>query len=159
MPGHSGVKMLNEDYRDILSIFKEENVEFLLVGAYALGVHGVPRATGDIDLFVNPRRDNAEKVYKSLMRFGAPLSGITPDDFSAPDLIFQIGLPPRRIDIITSISGITFYEAFSDHITADVDGIQVPVISTMNLIKNKVESAREKDLLDVKILKKHLNIQ
>lgn len=148
--------MLNEDYRDILSIFREENVEFLLVGAYALGVHGVPRATGDIDLFVRPDNENAERVYKSLMRFGAPLTGIKPQDFNTVDLIFQIGLPPRRIDIITSISGVTFDEAFSDHITADVDGISVPVISSDAIIKNKLQSARDKDLLDVKILKKHL---
>ena len=151
--------MLNEDYRDILSIFREEKVEFILVGAFALGVHGIPRATGDIDLFIRPERENAERVYKSLMRFGAPLSGINPQDFSTADLIFQIGLPPRRIDIITSISGVTYDEAFSDHITADVDGIPVPVISTENLIRNKLESARDKDLLDVKVLKKHLKLK
>ena len=151
--------MLNEDYRDILSIFIEEKVEFILVGAYALGVHGIPRATGDIVFFIRPDAENAKRVYKSVMRFGAPLSGISPGDFSETDLIFQIGLPPRRIDIITSISGVTFDEAYSDHVTTEVDGIPVPVISSEKLIKNKLNSGRDKDLLDVKVLKKHLKLK
>ncbi len=151
--------MLNEDFRDILSIFIEEKVEFILVGAYALAVHGLPRATGDIDLLVRPESNNSIKVYNALQIFGAPMSGISAGDFCSDDLIFQIGLPPRRIDIITAISGLSFDEVYSDRVYADVDGMSIPVISSGNLIKNKLASARDKDLLDVKILKKHLNIK
>lgn len=143
--------MLNEDYRDILQIFIEERVEFLLVDAYALAVHGLPRATGDIDLFIKPDRGNSERVQ----RFGAPVTGISPEDFQSDDLIFQIGVVPRRIDIITSITGVSFDEAYSDRTITEVDGVKVPVISRGKLIKKKEASGRDKDLLDIKILKKH----
>jgi len=158
MPGLSGVRMLNEDYKDILQIFIEEKVNFLLVGAYALAAHGLPRATGDIDLFIKSDKDNSQRVYQALVRFGALVSGISKEDFQVGDLIFQIGIVPRRIDIITSITGVSFDEAFSSRIITEVNGIKVPVISLDKLIKNKEASGREKDLLDVKILKKHLKL-
>lgn len=159
MSGPSEVRMLNEDYRDILQIFIEEKVEFLLVGAYALAVHGLPRATGDIDLFIKPDKDNSDRVYRALGRFGAPLTGISREDFMSDDLIFQIGVVPRRIDIITSISGVGFDEAFRERMITEVDGIKIPVISIDKLIKNKEASGRDKDIFDVKILKKHLKQQ
>ena len=147
--------MLNEDYKDILSALSEEKVEFIIVGAYALGVHGLPRATGDIDIFVRPGRDNSIRLYNALIRFGAPMDEISRDDFQEEDVVFQIGIVPRRIDIITSIDGVTFDEAYSDRITTTVDGLMLPVISVEKLIKNKVAAGRDKDLLDVKILKGH----
>ena len=91
--------MLNPDFRDMLSSLCEEKVEFLLVGAYALAAHGHPRATGDLDIWIRVSKDNAKKVWRALARFGAPLSGVTVDDFINPENVFQIGVAPRRIDI------------------------------------------------------------
>jgi len=148
--------MLNSDYREILQIFLEEHVKFIIVGAYALGVHGMPRATGDIDIFVRADAENSRKIYQALIRFGAPVSDLTPLDFTAEGIIFQIGVVPRRVDIITSIDGISFDEAYEDKVTAEVEGLTIPVLSVESLIRNKEASGREKDILDVKILKKHL---
>jgi len=148
--------MLNSDYREILQIFLEEHVKFIIIGAYALGVHGMPRATGDIDIFVRADAENSRKIYQALIRFGAPVSDLTPLDFTAEGIIFQIGVVPRRVDIITSIDGISFDEAYEDKVTAEVEGLTIPVLSVESLIRNKEASGREKDILDVKILKKHL---
>lgn len=150
--------MLNEDYRKILQLFIEEKVEFLLVGAFALAVHGLPRATGGIELFIKPGNKNSKKVYRALSRFGAPMADISSEDFQSEDLIFQIGVVPRRIDIITSISGVSFDEAFNESVISMVDGLNIPVISISKLIKNKESTDRDKDSLDVKILKKHFNL-
>jgi len=150
--------MLNEDYREMLQLFIEEKVEFILVGAFALAVHGLPRATGDIDLFIKPGKENSKKVYRALIRFGAPMAEVSIRDFQSEDLIFQIGVVPRRIDIITSISGVSFDEAFQDSIISMVDGLNIHVISKYKLIKNKEATGRDKDALDVKILKKHLDL-
>jgi len=148
--------MLNSDYREILQIFLEEHVKFIIIGAYALGVHGMPRATGDIDIFVRADAENSRKIYQALIRFGAPVSDLTPLDFTAEGIIFQIGVVPRRVDILTSIDGISFDEAYEDKVTAEVEGLTIPVLSVESLIRNKEASGREKDILDVKILKKHL---
>lgn len=148
--------MLNRDYREILQIFIEEKVKFIVVGAYALGVHGMPRATGDIDIFVKADAENSQRIYDSLIRFGAPASELSPFDFNEDEIIFQIGVAPRRIDIITSIDGVTFDEAYEDCVTAEVEGLNIPVLSVDALIKNKEATGREKDILDVRILKKHL---
>lgn len=159
MHGLSGGMVLNEDYREMLQAFIEEKVEFMVVGAYAVGVHGIPRATGDIDLFVKADKNNSEKVFSALVRFGASVDGISPDDFEKDGIIFQIGVVPRRIDVITSIDGVGFDEAYSEVVFADIDGLNIPVISAEKLIKNKEASARDKDLLDIKILKKHLKLK
>jgi hypothetical protein len=132
----------------------EEQVDFIIVGAYALGAHGYPRATGDIDIWVKPNNANSRKLYKALARFGAPLEQIEIDDFSMEGIIFQIGLIPRRIDIITKIDGVTYEEADEDKITVEVEGLMLPVISLEKLIKNKMATGREKDELDIKTLKK-----
>ena len=108
--------MLNPDYRDMLSAFSGEKVEYLLVGAYAMAVHGLPRATGDIDLWVRRTSQNAQRIVRALALFGAPLSRITADDFTKDDVVFQIGVVPRRIDILTSVSGVGFDEAWPERI-------------------------------------------
>lgn len=100
--------MLNPDFRDMLSEFVSSGVEFLLVGAYALAAHGYPRSTGDIDLWVRADVATANKVYDAITRFGAPLHDLTPEDFSRPGIVFQIGVAPIRIDILTSIDGVEF---------------------------------------------------
>ena len=145
--------MLNQDYREMLSLLLEEEAEFVVVGAYALAVHGLPRATGDIDLFVNPTRSNSPKVYRSLVKFGAPMAELEPEDFSAPGVVFQVGVAPRRIDIFTEIDGVSFEEANSDALTVDMAGLAVPVISKHDLIRNKEATGRLKDKLDADNLK------
>jgi hypothetical protein len=134
----------------MLSALKEEQAEFILVGAYALAAHGFPRATGDIDILVNPTEENSKKVFSALLKFGAPIENITEEDFSKDDVIFQIGLTPRRIDIITSIESVTFPEAWEDAISIQIEGI--PVISKEKMIKNKQSTGRDKDLIDAKTL-------
>ena len=149
--------MLNEDYKEILQLLLEEQVDFMIVGAYALGVHGYPRATGDIDVWVKPNNINSKKLYKALARFGAPLGQIQIDEFSTEGIIFQIGVIPRRIDIITKIDGVTYEEADEDKIIVEIEGLKIPVISLEKFIRNKMATGREKDELDIKTLTKKKN--
>ncbi|NLD36327.1 MAG: hypothetical protein GX654_05590 [Desulfatiglans sp.] len=144
--------MLNEDYREMLQLLLEEQVDFMIVGAYALGTHGYPRATGDIDIWVKPDPINSKKIFRALARFGAPLDGIKPDDFSTEGIIFQIGVIPRRIDIITKVDGVTYKEADGDKISVEIGELNIPVISLEKLIKNKSATGREKDVLDIKTI-------
>jgi predicted nucleotidyltransferase len=144
--------MLNNDYKEMLQCLLEENVRFLLVGAYALAVHGYPRATKDIDFYVRATPDNASNLMKALVKFGAPLRDISPQDFSSEGIIFQIGDSPRRIDIITQISGIQFEHAYANRKSISIEGMDVPVISLEDLIVNKKASGRKQDLADVERL-------
>ncbi len=146
--------MLNPDFRDILLAFEEAEAEYLVVGAYALAAHGIPRATGDLDLWVNTSTKNAHSVRRALLRFGAPSQSITEADLATEDLVFQIGVSPRRIDILTSITGVSFDKAWPRHLDIEMDGIQVPVIGREDLIENKRATARPQDLLDVEKLLK-----
>lgn len=145
---------LNDDFRDLLIAMQAEEVAFLVVGAYAVAAHGAPRATGDLDVLVRPDSENAARVYRALVRFGAPVQtlGIVEADFARPGMVCQIGLPPRRIDVLTAISGVTIAEAWVDHIVRDVDGIAVRFPSKAVLIRNKKASGRMKDLADVERL-------
>ncbi len=144
--------MLNEDYKEILQCFVDEGVEFLIVGAYAMAAHGYPRATMDIDIWVRPSRSNAEAVLCALRRFRAPLRSLTLDDLQEDDTIFQIGVAPRRIDIITGASGLRFEEVFARSITIRIEGLLVRVPSLDDLITNKKASGRTKDLADAEAL-------
>jgi hypothetical protein len=141
---------LNEDFRDLLVVFADAGVEFVIVGAYALAFHGAPRASGDIDLFVRPGLENAQRVFEALARFGAPLesAGITAADFAEPGAVYQIGLPPRRIDILTTISGVTFDEAWASRSTGEVEGRTVNFIGREALLRNKQAAGRLKDIAD-----------
>jgi hypothetical protein len=145
---------LNSDFKDLLICLGREGVEFVLVGAYALAFHGAPRATGDIDVFVRPTAANAERVWRALGAFGAPLAaaGVRPSDFAAPGIVYQVGLPPRRIDILTQISGVTFDEAWASRVLAEIDGQPIPFLGREALIVNKRASGRLKDLADVQRL-------
>lgn len=140
--------MLNPDYRDMLSAFAEENVKYLLVGAYALAVHGHVRATGDIDFWVESSRDNATRVMAALVRFGAPLQEIEARDFETPGIVFQIGVAPQRIDILTTIDAVDFEAAWSEREEVDVAGSRVQVISRRHLLRNKRVTGRPKDRAD-----------
>lgn len=150
--------MLNEDYKEILQILLNNKVKFLIVGAYAMGVYGYPRATGDFDIWVEASVENSKKIYKSLSEFGAPLSDITEETFAEKGIIFQIGVAPRRIDIITHIDGVIFEEAHKTKELIEIENLRVPFLSKENLIKNKESTNREKDRLDADYLKKSKNI-
>lgn len=145
--------MLNPDFRDILSEFCGAGIEFLLVGAYALAAHGLPRATGDIDLWVRCDPENASRILTALTRFGAPLTGVSERDFEAPGMVLQLGVSPRRIDILTAIDGVTFDEAWRDRLIVDLEGLRIPVLSRGHLIQNKLSTGRPKDAVDVSALK------
>jgi len=144
--------MLNEDYRDMLHALSEEKVRFLLVGAYALAAHGYPRATMDIDIWVMPTPDNAEAVLRSLRRFGTPLNNLTREDLQKDGTIFQIGVAPRRIDIITSATGLQFENTYQNSIPVNIEGIEVRIPSIDDLIINKKATGRTKDLADAEAL-------
>jgi hypothetical protein len=146
---------LNEDFRDLFVLFVDAGVDFVVVGAYALAFHGAPRASGDIDIFVRPSPANARRAFEALRRFGAPLSaaGIGEADLAQPGAVYQIGLPPRRIDIMTEISGVTFDEAWASRVTAEVEGRSVGFIGRDALLKNKEATGRLKDLADAERLR------
>ncbi len=140
---------LSPDFIDILSAFIDENVDFLLVGGYALGFHGYSRATGDIDLWIRRDPDNSESVFRALQKFGAPLFDIKSEDFLIAGTVFQIGVPPNRIDVITDIDGVTFDEAWPERKTTVVDGLEVPLIGKSQLLMNKRATGRPKDIPDI----------
>lgn len=140
---------MNRDFVEMLTALSAEGVEFLIVGAYAVAGHGLPRATGDIDLWVRPSLDNAAKLWRALERFGAPRSRLTPESFTERDLVYQIGLPPNRIDILTDIDGVTFDEAWKDRVPCPVEGGSFAMISRHHLLANKRATGRPQDLADV----------
>ena len=121
--------MLNEDYKEILQNLLNNKVKFLVVGAYAMGVYGYPRATGDFDIWVEASAEKSKKIYKSLSEFGAPLSSVTEKTFAEKGIIFQIGVAPRRVDIITHIDGVTFKDAHKTKEVIEIETLQVPFLS------------------------------
>ena len=143
-----------EDFVDIARCLREEQCAFVIVGAHALAAHGVARATGDIDIFVRPDPDNAERLMRALQRFGAPVAahGVSARDFVVPGTVYQLGLPPRRIDLLTQISGVTFEEAVQDQVVGSLGGERVPCIGFESLLKNKRATGRTKDVADAEAL-------
>lgn len=145
--------MMPDDLRELLRAFNDHTVKYLIVGGYAFGVHAEPRATKDLDIFIRADEENSKAVFRALTQYGAPLGGLTPADFR-DGTTFQIGQPPARIDILQQIDGITFDEAWVNRIEGLVDGqIQAAVISRDDLIRNKLATGREEDMLDVKKLR------
>ena len=147
---------LNEDFRDMLESLLQAGAEFVIVGAHALAFHGLPRATGDIDIFVRPSTENAARVVRALHAFGAPLAahGVTESDFATEGTVYQLGLPPRRIDLLTAIDGVSFDEAWADRVVSSRDGLDLSFLSREALLQNKRAAARPKDLADVAALEK-----
>jgi len=145
---------LNEDFIDLLRCLLKEDARFLVVGAHAMAAHGVPRATGDIDIWIDRESPNARRVFQALANFGAPLAALNVSlaDLSNPEGVIQIGLPPRRIDILTSISGVDFQSAWERRVTFRFSDLMVPVLGRADLITNKRAAGRPKDLADVSIL-------
>lgn len=143
---------MNPHFKELLLAFNAHNVEYLIVGAHALAAHGHVRATKDLDLWVRPDMSNAQRVLKALSQFGAPLSDLTVDDLTRKETVFQIGVPPLRIDVITNIDGVEFTEAWPDRLETLFGGVPAFVISRHHLITNKKTAARLQDLADVEKL-------
>jgi len=143
---------MNQDFLDLLRAFIEGNVRYLIVGAYALAVHGRPRATGDLDVWVDATPENAAKVMSALERFGAPTAQVSVEDFSRPGIVFQMGLPPVRIDVLTELSDLTFTEAWSSRMQATFGPVMADVIGREAFIKNKRATGRARDLGDIESL-------
>jgi len=140
---------MNRDFAEMLKALSVESVDYLVVGAYAVAGHGVPRATGDIDLWVRPTADNAARLWEALERFGAPRSRVSPDVFTQPDIVYQIGVPPNRIDFLTTIDGVGFEEAWAEKVPCIVDGIAFNMLSLRHLVENKRATGRPQDLADI----------
>lgn len=140
---------MNRDFSDMLSALNDEGVEYLVVGGYAVGAHGLPRATKDIDIWVRPTAENAARVFRALARFGAPSHGLTIADLVTKGTVYQIGVPPQRIDILTAIDGVEFNEAWPERVSSDLGGVPAPVIGRSALVRNKRASGRPQDLADV----------
>ncbi|HET6228870.1 MAG TPA: hypothetical protein VFE05_02260 [Longimicrobiaceae bacterium] len=129
-----------------------EGAEFLVIGAFALAAHGMPRATGDMDFWLRPDPENASRVWRALARYGAPISNLTVDELARPGMFYQIGVVPARIDMLTEIDGVTFEEAWAEREYHPVDGVMVPVLSRKHLLANKRATGRPKDVADVIML-------
>ena len=148
---------MNRDFVEMLSALSAAGVEYLIVGAYAMAAHGWPRATGDIDIWVRPTPDNAARVMRALGAYGAPLFDLTAADLTRPDTVFQIGIPPGRVDILSGVSGIEFAEAWASRITVRLAGVEAPTIGLDALLKNKLAAGRPKDLADIAWLRSRTN--
>jgi hypothetical protein len=144
--------VLNPDFRDILSAFIDARVEFLVVGGYAMAAHHLPRATKDLDLWVRPDASNATRVLTALDVFGAPLHGLSATDLEKEGTIYQVGVPPNRVDVITVAEGVRFEDAWLDRTDVEIDGLLVPVIGRRSLIANKRTVGRPQDLVDADAL-------
>jgi hypothetical protein len=143
-----------EDFRAVLAELVKADARFLVVGAHALGVHGVPRATVDLDIWIERSLDNARRVWAALAAFGAPLYAlkIEETDFVRPDVVVQFGLPPYRIDVLTAVSGVAFEEAWVERVEDHFEDVPVPFIGRAAFIRNKRASGRKKDLADLEAL-------
>ena len=146
--------ILNKDYRDMVECLQGEGVEFMLVGGYAVALHGWPRMTFDIDFWIMANPQNAAAVLRTLKAFGAPLMDLKEEDFHRPGIVFQIGTEPQRIDILSAISGVAYEDAVSRAVRMEVDGLSLKVIALDDLIANKRASGRPKDIVDAMTLEK-----
>ena len=144
---------MNPDFNDLLCEFNAHGVDYLIVGAHALAVHGHVRATKDLDVWVRPSPDNAARVLKALLAFGAPILDLTQEDLASPGVVFQIGVPPVRIDVLTQIDGVEFDVAWSERVVVTRRAGNVYVLSKRLLIVNKQASGRLQDLADVERLR------
>jgi hypothetical protein len=146
---------LNADFSDLFAALNGAGVKYLLVGGYAVAFHAEPRFTKDLDIWVEPRAANAAQVFEALKVFGAPLADVSEADFAAPGIVFQIGLPPNRIDIVTTVDGVEFSDAWAARAQSSYGAQPISIISRQHLIENKRVMGRPQDLLDVALLERH----
>ena len=143
---------LDKDFKEFVELFIAHDVQFLIVGGYALAAHGLPRATGDLDAWVWANEDNAKRIIEALDEFGFGEVGVTISDFERADSVVQLGFPPYRIDILTSVDGVSFEAAWANRVVVDIDQIKVPFIGRADLIANKTAAGRPQDIADVQRL-------
>ena len=143
---------MNRDFVEMLSALSAAGAEYVVVGAHALAAHGLPRAAGHLDLWVRPTPENAERVLAALRSFGAPLHDLSVRDLTSSETVFQIGVPPNRIDLLTSITGVTFDEAWPHRQEIPIGALAVPVLGKADLVRNKRALGRPKDLADLAAL-------
>ena len=143
---------VQQDFKDLFVLFNEQKVEYLIVGAYALAFHGAPRYTGDIDLLVNPDASNAQRIMSALDKFGFGSVGLEASDFESPNKVIQLGVPPVRVDMITSITGVSWEEAFAGRVEGKYGDVLVHYIGREAFILNKRALGRKKDLADLEAL-------
>lgn len=148
---------LSDDFRDMIGLLNEEQVEYLLIGGWAVSFHARFRVTEDIDFWVRPTKENAERVMRALVRFGAPTEGLSVADFAQPRYGLQIGRPPVRIDFLTTIKGLAFDQAWQNRIEEQLAGQKIYVIGRDDLLANKIEVGREKDIADAAAIRKASN--
>jgi len=143
---------VNSDFSDLLRIFNDHNVKYLVIGGYAVVQYAEPRFTKDLDVLISTDTANAEAVYNALHAFGAPLTDLTPKDFSEEGFFFQMGVPPVRVDVLMGIPGIQFEQCWKRRVEVDFDGLKVIFISKQDLIISKRAAGRPQDLLDADLL-------
>jgi hypothetical protein len=145
--------LTNSDFRELLNLFEKHKVRYLVVGAYAVMKYTEPRFTKDLDLWIAIDRENANSVYAALKEFGAPLTNLCADDFTQQDYFYQMGIPPLRVDIMMSIPGVKFEEAWKNRAAVELDDLKIPFISRSDLIRAKEASGRPQDRIDIDRLK------
>lgn len=146
------IPALARDFKEFLKLLNSNHVEYLLIGGYAVGIHGHIRATNDLDIWVNVSSENAVRIEGALRQFGFSVAGLTPDLFLARDSVIRLGVPPIRIEILTSISGVEFESCYAEKEMIQIGEVTIPVISLARLRQNKMASARAKDLADLENL-------
>ncbi|RDC56581.1 hypothetical protein DU508_13470 [Pedobacter chinensis] len=149
--------MFEQDFIDFIELLNKHEADYMVIGAHALAYHGRPRHTGDLDIWINPSDENAERMLKVIGDFGFASLGLKKEDFLNDGYVTQLGYPPLRIDILNAISGVQFEEAFNNRINADVDGLSINFINIDDFIVNKQASGRKKDLGDIAALKRKKN--
>jgi predicted nucleotidyltransferase len=146
--------MLTKDFKDFVELLIKHQVEYLIIGGYAVGIHGYPRYTGDLDVWLNPTNKNSENILNAVKEFGFSSNNLTVDDFTKKGNIIQLGYPPIRIDLLTEIDGVQFKECYKNREKIKIQGINIDFISYNDLIKNKTASGRHRDLDDLENMKK-----
>ncbi len=144
--------MLNQDFKEFIQSLNDNAVRYLLVGGYAVALHGYPRYTKDLDVWVDSTTENAARIIKALQQFGFGSLDLKESDFTTPDQVVQLGCPPNRIDMLTSLSGVEFSECYASRVVEEIDGVPVSFIDLENLKKNKKATGRHQDLADVENL-------
>jgi hypothetical protein len=143
---------VEKDFRDLFALFNAHNVEYMIVGGYALAFHGAPRYTGDMDIYVKPDIKNAQRIMTSLAEFGFGSLELSAADFEKPDMVVQLGVPPVRIDILTSINGVTWEDAFAGRAEGTYGDVTVYYIGRKQLIATKRATGRKQDIADLEAL-------
>ncbi len=146
--------IFEQDFIDFIELLNQHQVEYMIVGAHALAYHGRPRHTGDLDIWIKPNIENASRMIKVLADFGFGSVGLVEQDFLRENYVTQLGYPPLRIDILNSISGVEFDQAYANRVEGDVEDLKINFISISEFIRNKEASGRKKDLGDIASLRK-----